>query len=327
MLHEFAVDPALFSELSNARYLSENFGFEHGRWISKFPSKWQRMAYEAASSLMPAEKTRLEIILARCKHKLLASGRPYCSQRTWISNATSEHARLAFRAVISNENPNCSTFVLSVAQLDESIPEWSVPKGITVRRESTELRRCLEPIFTTCKEILLVDPYFSPFDKKWCDVFIEYIRCAHQSGRVPRRVEVHLDATPRPNRSVPGTKAFQDALEARNQGRPSFVDRLPRAADVLFVRWKQLPQGERIHDRFVLTEVGGVSIPGGLDPGEPGETTDVILLSPSIYLRRWNNYQLDQQHFQPEYEGQVFQPAFGLVDRIRAIGQDRVTVL
>ena len=58
-----------------------------------------------------------------------------------------------------------------LAQLDESIPEWSVPKGITVRRESTELRRCLEPIFMSCKEILLVESYFSPFDKKWCDVF------------------------------------------------------------------------------------------------------------------------------------------------------------
>jgi hypothetical protein len=40
-----------------------------------------------------------------------------------------------------------------------------------------------------------------------------------------------------------------------------------------------------------LTERGGISFDVGLDAGQPGETTDVRLLSDELYEARWADFQ------------------------------------
>jgi hypothetical protein len=57
------------------------------------------------------------------------------------------------------------------------------------------------------------------------------------------------------------------------------------------VLWKQRPTGEKLHARYFLTERGGIRFDVGLDAGEPGETTDVSLLSDDLYRARWADFQ------------------------------------
>jgi hypothetical protein len=54
---------------------------------------------------------------------------------------------------------------------------------------------------------------------------------------------------------------------------------------------------ERLHDRFVLTDRGGVLSTYGWDSGEPGQTSEVSLLDEDSYLLRWKQYQRENAAF------------------------------
>jgi hypothetical protein len=55
-------------------------------------------------------------------------------------------------------------------------------------------------------------------------------------------------------------------------------------------RWKNRNGGERLHNRYILTDVGGVHFGFGLDEGDPGTTDDIALLSADAYRQRLENY-------------------------------------
>ena len=57
-----------------------------------------------------------------------------------------------------------------------------------------------------------------------------------------------------------------------------------------FVRWQQRHGSDRLHNRYVLTDVGGVSLGVGLDEGKEGETDDISLLTREQFLKRWAQY-------------------------------------
>jgi hypothetical protein len=57
-----------------------------------------------------------------------------------------------------------------------------------------------------------------------------------------------------------------------------------------FVRWEEKHGGEKLHNRYVLTELGGVFLGVGLDEGDAGETDDFILLPRAQYEHRWSQY-------------------------------------
>lgn len=67
---------------------------------------------------------------------------------------------------------------------------------------------------------------------------------------------------------------------------------------------------EKFHNRYVLTERGGISLGIGLDTGPAGQTDDANLLEPDQYIRRWNDYM-------------GVQPSFDLVCQINVTGTAR----
>ena len=70
----------------------------------------------------------------------------------------------------------------------------------------------------------------------------------------------------------------------------AMAPRLPSTITVEFVRWKRDGGTETLHNRYVLTDLGGVMLGTGLDPGKKGETDDVVLLGSLLYRRRWAQY-------------------------------------
>ena len=66
--------------------------------------------------------------------------------------------------------------------------------------------------------------------------------------------------------------------------------------------------GEKLHNPYILTDIGGVSFGVGLDDGADGETDEVMLLENKTYQFRW------AQYMSPE-------PAFELVDELMIEGK------
>jgi hypothetical protein len=93
---------------------------------------------------------------------------------------------------------------------------------------------------------------------------------------VPDRVCIHCDGK--------SNLAFFETEAAR------LAERIPAGLTVEFRRWRERPCGEKLHNRYLLTDIGGVSFGIGLDEGSSGETDDIALLVRSGYLIRWDQY-------------------------------------
>jgi hypothetical protein len=76
------------------------------------------------------------------------------------------------------------------------------------------------------------------------------------------------------------------------------AERLPKGCTVEFARLKQRQGGEKLHNRYVLTDLGGVSLGVGLDVGEVGESDDLLLLTRAQYARRWSQYVTNDGSFE-----------------------------
>ena len=64
--------------------------------------------------------------------------------------------------------------------------------------------------------------------------------------------------------------------------------------------WELIAGGDRLHNRYVLTDLGGVSLGVGFDAGGAGETDDLLLLlllPQEQYVRRWAQYAKEDGSF------------------------------
>jgi hypothetical protein len=78
---------------------------------------------------------------------------------------------------------------------------------------------------------------------------------------------------------------------------------VPVGVRLIIKRWQNCDGGEGLHNRYILTERGGLSFGWGLDEGDPQRTDDITLLADGVYRQRWEQYC-------GEY------PAFDLIDLI-----------
>ena len=79
---------------------------------------------------------------------------------------------------------------------------------------------------------------------------------------------------------------------------------LPRGQEVTICRLSERPGGQELHNRYILTEHGGVAFGTGLDEkGRAKTTDDLTLLDRNLYRLRWDQYTSDQPAFnRPEGE-------------------------
>jgi hypothetical protein len=72
---------------------------------------------------------------------------------------------------------------------------------------------------------------------------------------------------------------------------------LPGGSDLAVLRLSAKPQGQGLHNRYVLTDVGGVIFGIGLDDGADGETDDLVLMDRVQYEIRWAQHASDPMAF------------------------------
>ena len=119
----------------------------------------------------------------------------------------------------------------------------------------------------------MIDPFFRPDRRQWTDT-IEI--CASLLGRrgfqpLQGIIEIHT-GDPSNRRSPADEFAAWDSSGKRRQFAPNYRHTLSVAM------YKQFDDGERVHDRFLITDQVGLSIAGGLDCVRPafGTPSDTI---------------------------------------------------
>jgi hypothetical protein len=293
MIYEYALEPSLLSNWQDFRYFTEKFGVPKGRLISRYPNKWERMVLESLANCGVIERKRIEEALVNLKRNLLSRHHEWNNQLDWLSNAEAEHAKRPFHAVIAGSNARNREFVLEADGLSEVSPLWCLPNLPPVQRIATDMAQRVAPLLCFSKTILFVDPHFRPNEIRWRRPLEAFLAVAISRRRPGEIVKVEIHAG--------------DELETTfftTQCRQCLPQIVPSGMRVRIRQWRERPGGEKLHNRFILTDIGGVSFGIGLDDsdGEDGQTDDIQLLNQGTYSLRFAQYAGPTPAFDPVAE-------------------------
>ena len=285
MLKEYALDPSCLGEWSDFRYLIEKFGVPQGRLIAEFPGKWRKMVYASCRSFSFQQRQKLEFELKRIKkYGLSRTSRLYDGDHDWLSNALAQHRIQPFHAIISTEN-DAENRVLAASEITEDDPLWGVQRTMVVSRQAEQMAAAVTTLLAAAKRIILIDPHFGPENARHRRPFQAFLRQAVQNRPYGMpSIEVHTQ--------VKSTEEF-----FRDECHSKLNSLIPRGLTVQFIRWTAKQGGQPLHNRYILTDLGGVSFQHGLDDGRAGETDDISLLDRESYEQRWAEYTGDDPAF------------------------------
>jgi len=291
MHKEYALQPDLLSDWQVFRYLYDKFGYDRGRVISRYPSNWTRMVYDSLGNCMPIEKARIIEGLNKLKSALCPREHEWDRNKNWLDNAIAEHAKQPFYAILAKENPNTAAGVILESDLYEEEPRWQAETQRHIERTPEEIANCAAFLLRNSKEILFIDPYFHPSVERFkrpLKALLQQIASRRPSLGI-ERIEIHTGYDE--DSSVRGVS--KDIFDSRclEHLRPI----IPRGLTVRLIRWHQID----LHNRFILTENGGLIFATGLDDHNNSSSKyDIVnLLAREPYQRTWDEYQLDSQSF------------------------------
>ena len=293
MLFEYALDPRLLNNWANFRYYYESFGVSEGRLISRYPKHWERLVYESLDGCGEIERKKIVERLAEIKSRLMNAGRPYDADKDWLLNAEISHSFREFRAIIASANPRKRDFVLDGHALDSHDPRWKSETRLPLPRQGRELAKALTLLLQISRNLVLVDRHFTPTQPRFRNTLQALVTASRKvTGAYPDRIELLVSPE-------------SDFAFFRNEC-VSRLSALFATTVVVHVRiLAEIPGGEKLHNRYILTERGGAFLGIGLDEGEAGESDDLALMSTSQFDRRWTQYGQGAPAFSTVYEFDV----------------------
>jgi hypothetical protein len=278
MFYEYALEPAVVSNWERARYFLDAFAPWKGRFIAAYPKDWKRRVYEGLCC-RDVEKKSIEDRLARLDKRFFAArkGAPFDPSKSWADNALAENQREAFRAVIVADSIVRGGNVLNAGVLDETNPLWRVEQGRFAARDPETLRDALRLLLRLSTRVALIDPFFRPHQRDKALAF------AAVSGSVSAdaKLEVHARLG---IQGDPTHHWFKEQCELH----------LPRwlqvGQDTLVHTWSQRPGGKRLHNRYLITNIGGVKFGDSVEQGQEGEDDHISILDESSREDLWSQF-------------------------------------
>ncbi len=275
MHRDYALDPEAIAVPNAVIVLNGAFSWAQGRTIAEYPRKWPSMVLAAAkASLTPVARKRVEDWAFRMVRQRLLIARQggYDEARTWIENAQDEHARRPFKRIVSRTyNPESANF-LSIDDLIDGNARWPDSNGHIPRR-ARDFAEALANLLVRSAEVMFVDPYFDPRRER-CRNPIEAMIRAFCTGRQPSvttRIESHtsierfFDRNDEPTADEIARVAGLLKADCERM-LPTCV---PTGFQLTVHLWKERVHGQQFHNRFVLTNLGGVKFGHGLDEAGP----------------------------------------------------------
>jgi hypothetical protein len=252
--------------------LIDRFGADKGRLISRLPAKWEKKVVQAAKD-SGVPDVRISSIVERLRdsrHKVVDFNRTYDHDADWIDNALREHAGRPFKAIICDAGRAACAEAMQPDDCSDRHPLFGAATSCDVIRTADEIAGALYTITAVSKEVDIVDPYFDlrPTEGNYLAPLVSlFARLAGDPGP-SKAIRIHFrDHVSRP----------PPALLARD-GSAQINGLLPPGYCLELYAWSEIRGGEDFHDRFVLTDLGGIMIGAGLSADGPTETAAFTLL-------------------------------------------------
>lgn len=273
MLSEYAVEPAAIgADWRTFKDLIDRFGADKGRLISRFPTKWERKVIQAAKEAGVPDVRMSSIIerLRNSKHKVVDFSRVYDYEENWINNTLCEHAARPFKAIICDtENTACAES-MHPDDCSDGHALFSAATSCNVTRTEDKIADTLNTFAAVSREVDIIDPYFDlrPTEGNYLGPLVTLLDRLGRGPWPPKVIKIHF----REHGSRPPPE-----LVARD-GAAQIKGRLPLGYCLELYAWSEKKGGEDFHDRFVLTDLGGIMIGAGLSADGQAESAAFTLL-------------------------------------------------
>ena len=302
MVYGYAIEPELvatWGSLDKYRYFYEKFGLGEPRLAIEYPDfkNWRRRVLKAASRYDGLELGRIIEMVGRLGEKMIRHNvGDYDGTVPWLENTEKIQE---FDAILATANPREHAKVLTGALLGvKAFDLWNVKKETPVKRNPQDMSKAVATMLRNSSTAIFIDPYFRANESRWREPFKAFLSefAFYKKDLSLLKAEVHVSAD---YDKIPKWVFFKQECEQKL--RPC----IPDGITVVFKRWAQKSGGEKLHNRYILTDIGGVRFQTGLDSGDEGETDDISLLSREIYDLRWQQYASEHTSF--ELAGEPFE--------------------
>jgi hypothetical protein len=301
MLKIFAIEPKAIENPELSTQLV-NFGFDQGRLIGIVPDKWLEEIKSACSHIEQGRCKRVLSLLEELKKRRVIQRIPsFQIQAEWIDTATSVPPEFLQAIIVHDKAGRIDSRLMDVDDFSAPDSNWTVSRSGLPFRNAEEMAENVAWFMRLAFQVKFVDPHFKDTSKH-LDFLRECLRIRkdwHYKSKLS--IEIHFSIP----KGAPGDNA-SDLIDRGNRRFPHLckntIDALRgliRKGDtLLFCQWSELDESKpRLHDRFVLTEIGGVDFGGGLDTGKPGHDTTAGLLGSETTKRLNLRYDIKSDEF------------------------------
>lgn len=287
MLHEFAVEPALLGDWQEFRALFGKFGVHQARMIAEFPKKWRKMVYEASAHFTDMQRKAIEDWLSDRDAFLIPNNRTYDVSVDWLSNAETAHTVNAFHAIIAHTNPRNRLEVILSGALYEQHALFKCPRECSMSRDSNGFVMVSGPLLKCSRQIIFVDPFFwkANSERERRERWGQHFKALLSTLSPTTVISICTSASPKGE-----TVDFrQEEIEEKL---PSFI---PNTIEIEILLL-QHNSGNDTHNRYILTERGGIKFPWGLDADPSGAKDTVNLMESDTHQTKFSEYSEPEKH-------------------------------
>lgn len=310
MIYEYAVEPALVARWAKDGIagLAGQFGLDQRRVVSDLPTYWEgevaaalleEFNYDAGHPSYLEANAFLNAILYFMTTHVVSRGIGFQHDRPWLEQVLAVHAQEPFHAILARAPIHGQPAVVTDGIADRLRDErWYLPTVKPVAKTASDLASMLAPLLRGANKIVVVDPYFDPCNSAYREVLTALIKRATES-RGPRRKKPELELIVGVGEGQPngGTLPVDTQSEnlAKNQciwAAKYLAPCIPKDMQLTFRCIANFPGGDRLHNRFVLTDFAGASLPYGTQALGPSVFDDLSLLYQGQYEERWRQFTL-----------------------------------
>lgn len=320
MICEFALEPELVAtwhDRNEFLFFDEKFGIRTRRIISAYPHKWRRMVMAAFRQGPCADnqnaELRMSALLDDLCQNIVNRKSTFQEINVWLERTEREHNDRPFHAIVAKDNPRTNSHVIVKSELIQNGHRfWRTPEIPVIQRNAEALAEAVGPLLRGCQHAIFVDPYFDPnkpqFINPFKRFFIETWDRSHCNENVI--VELHTSIDRFFHGWHRGDQRNPDGEEnvvinLISDLREKLPRIIPSGKTLSVYLWKECENGEKLHNRYILSEIAGVMFGTGLDQAkamESLETDDLSILSNVQLDQRWKQFKSTPSAFTSVHE-------------------------
>lgn len=310
MFFEFALEPKLVAhwcDKTGFKAFMSQFGLDTSRIISKFPKNWGRCiedeflhSFPTPTLLQSARKT--EIISSLSKRMVKRGSKNFEPEIGWLENAEREHSERPFKNILARSNPRNNHAVTVLVSADDILEKLeALPRDCDAARTPDALLAPLIPMLRCCEFACFVDPHF--------DVALRFteplkrrlqVLMHERYGSNSPKVEIHTSVERyfKPSDARTPESEKHEASYLLNRLKSELPKIIPNGLKVRIVIWKEKPRGQKLHNRYLITDIGSVAFGTGHDCNDEafhhsivqGQSDDIFCLSEALHQKKWDEY-------------------------------------